>query len=197
MIIKKKSLVVAFISSLIVASVMVLTLVGYLAYLQLKDEERKVSYQYLLAKVNAKVYSRYIEVSRLNAKMETSGPLKGNPVIEGVIRNAGYKNMADPLMKVKFLDKDGAVIYEVVFHPQEPSLGTGGLTQVTIPYLPNPSKAPIKPGDSLAFKKILANCPKEVASEMKDASGFARARPRWSGKFSFEFLSLDFPQKNI
>jgi len=51
MILKRKSLVVALVSSLVVASVMVLTLVGYLVYLELKDEELKRTYQHLLANV--------------------------------------------------------------------------------------------------------------------------------------------------
>lgn len=193
MIIKKKSLIVALISSVVISSVLILTLVGYVVYIELKGEEFRRSYLELLHKANAKFYSKYVEVSKLSVALVGTGALRGWPIVEGLIRNTGYKDIADLLMKVKFLDRDGAIIYEVVFHPQEPSLGSASLTQgLAIPYLSSPSKVSIKPNDSLPFKKILANCPKEILEELKKGAGFAKTRGRWSGRLSFEVLSLDF-----
>ena len=190
MLIKKKSLLVALISSVIISSVLILTLIGYVMYIELKGEDFKRTYQDLLQKVNAKVYAKNIEVSKLNAKIETAGPLKGNPIIEGLIKNSGYRNVTELLMKVKFLDQDGAIIYEVLLHPQEPSLGTGILTRVAIPYLYNPSKVNIKPNESLPFKKILAHCPEEILQELQRGSN--KTPGKWSGKFTFEVLSVEF-----
>ncbi len=193
MIIKKKSLIVALISSIVISSVLVLTLVGYVMYIELKGEEFKRSYVELLRKANAKFYSKYVEVSKLSAALVGTGALRGRPIIEGLVKNTGYKDIADLLMKVKFLDRDGAVIYEVVFHPQEPSLGSASLTQgLAIPYLSSPSRLIIKYNDSMPFKKILTNCPKEILEELKKGAGFAKSRGRWSGTLSFEVLSLDF-----
>jgi len=192
MIIKKKSLIVALISSFIISCVLVLTLIGYIVYLELKDKELKRSYQYLLQKVNAKLYTKYIEVSKLDATIEKSGPLKGSPIIEGALKNGGYKNITYILMKVKFLDRDGAVIYEVVFHPHEPSFGVGSLTPVAIPYLSSPPKIVLKPNDSLPFKKILSNCPRGITSELKKGADFTKDTNKWSGRFAFEVLALDF-----
>ncbi|MDD5428856.1 MAG: hypothetical protein PHI58_06470 [Candidatus Omnitrophica bacterium] len=45
MLIKKKSLIVSFFSSLTIAIVLVLTLVGYIAYLEIKNKELKASYE--------------------------------------------------------------------------------------------------------------------------------------------------------
>lgn len=50
-IIKKKSLVVALVSSLTIAAVLILTLIGYIAYLELKDKELKASYEQMLGEL--------------------------------------------------------------------------------------------------------------------------------------------------
>jgi len=52
MIIKKKSLIVALISSIVVSSVLILTLIGYIMYMELKAEEFKRQYQINLQKIN-------------------------------------------------------------------------------------------------------------------------------------------------
>lgn len=53
MLIKQKSLIVALVSSFVIVLVLVLTLIGYLAYIELKGEEHKRDYQKLLQKINA------------------------------------------------------------------------------------------------------------------------------------------------
>lgn len=50
MLIKQKSLIVALLSSFIISLVLVLTLIGYLVYIELKGKEFKRSYQELLQK---------------------------------------------------------------------------------------------------------------------------------------------------
>lgn len=53
-ILKKKSFIVAFISSLILSAVLILTLIGYVAYLELKDKELKASYEHQLSELKAR-----------------------------------------------------------------------------------------------------------------------------------------------
>src|SRR3989338_3423967 len=139
MIIKQKSLLVALISSFVVALSLIFTLVGYLVYVELKGEEFRRTYGILLAKANAKAYSRHIDIPNLSAGINNKGPLKGKPVIEGTLKNDGPKDISDILIKVKFLDRDSAILYDVTFHPQEPPLGTSILPQVSIPYLSGPA----------------------------------------------------------
>lgn len=191
-IIKKKSMVVAFVSGFIICLVLALTLVGYIVYLEMGEEKSKAAYRDLMEKASAKFYAKYIEVARLGANIESTGALRGKPVLEGIIRNNGTRDITDILMRVKFLDPDGAIIYEVVFHPQEPALSSSGITHVAIPYLSDPSKVTIKPEGSLPFKKILMNCPKEILAELKKGAGFARGSGRWSGRFNSEILSINF-----
>jgi hypothetical protein len=190
MIIKKKSLIVALVSSWVICGSLVLTLVGYVAYLEWKDSELRGSYEAMLQKINARIYSRYVEISDLSAAIESSGPLAGKAVLEGKLKNVGYREVDDLLLRVKFLDADGAMLYEVVFHPQEPSLGSSGLTQVALPYITPAPKTSIKRDSSVPFKKILSNCPKEIFSELRHSSG--RAPGGWPGRLETEILSLKF-----
>ena len=53
-IIKKKSMIVAFISSLMLAAVLILTLVSYIAYLEIKERELKSAYEHRLGEVRAR-----------------------------------------------------------------------------------------------------------------------------------------------
>jgi len=52
--IKKKSLLVALLSSLLLSTVLVLTLIGYVVYLEIKDRELKSSYEYQLGEIRRK-----------------------------------------------------------------------------------------------------------------------------------------------
>ena len=193
MIIKKKSLIVAFVSSFVISLVLVLTLVGYVIYTELREEEYKNTYQHLLQKANAKTYSKHIEVTKLAAKIGSAGALKNKPILEGLFVNKGKKEIARVLIKVKFLDRDGAIIYEVMLDPQEPSLESSGPIQINIPYLFNSSRPAIKPDGFLPFKKVLSNCPKEIVMALEEGSDFAKGGVgAWSGKFDYEIVSIDF-----
>jgi hypothetical protein len=191
-IIKKKSLLVALLSSIIICGVLILTLVGYLFYLELKDNELKNVYQSLLSKVNSKLYSRHIEISDLDAAVDDDGALDGKPVIKGTIKNNGYRDIVDMLVLIRFLDKDGAVLYEVVFHPQEPSLGFSSMAQTALPYITTPPKTRVKTGDSFPFKNILAHCPKEIFSQLKNKKEPSGESPKRPGKLYAEILSVSF-----
>jgi hypothetical protein len=194
MIIKKTSLIVAIVSGYVIAMVLILTLVGYVAYVELRKENFIRSYDYKLQKLNARNYGKFISFTKLNTRIESGGALKGHPVIEGIIQNSGNRGIADMLARVKFLDKDGAVIYELIFHPQEPSLGSSTLSQVSIPYLVPPPGVTIEPNSSLAFKKILNNCPGEILGELKTSSGNVKGLARRTGSFQVEPISLKFQE---
>lgn len=57
MIIKKKSLVVVLVSGLVISAVLVLTLIAYVIYVELKAEESKMVYQDSLKSVKARIHS--------------------------------------------------------------------------------------------------------------------------------------------
>lgn len=192
MIMKKKSLVVIFISGLLVSLVLVLTLAGYAVYIQLKDEESRIIYSETLRKINARFYSKQIGVTNIGANIERKGPLEGKPVVQGNIRNSSGRSIKDMLLEINFLDKDDAVIYTVIFRPQEPPLGSGILSKVSIPYLNRPAGNVISPGANLPFKRILSGCPEEILTVLANNSKQDTTKSRWIGDFGYKILSLDF-----
>lgn len=192
MLIKKKSVIVALVSSLVIALVLILTLVGYFVYLEFKGEEFKRYYSELLLKAKARVYSKYIDIAKLDVRIESTGPLKGKPIIEGVVTNRGAKQVSYLVIKVDFLDKDNAVIYEALLRPQEPALEGGSITHLSIPYLYTPPKAILKPNEQITFKKIITNCPTEIFVELRDGDKPKKTFGKWSGKLTSQSISLDF-----
>lgn len=192
MLIKKKSLIVALVSSLVLALVLVLTLVGYFIYLEFKADEFKRRYQDLLGKTKAKVYSKYIAIEKVDARIENTGALKGKPIIEGVVTNKGPKDILDLFIKVRFMDKDNAVIYETELRPQEPSIGTQPLPHVAIPYILSSTRTVLRSNESFAFKKIISNCPTEIFLELREGEKPRKNFGRWSGKLTADAASLDF-----
>ena len=182
--IKRKSLVVGLVSSVIVAVVLIMTLVGYSVYLELKKGEFERVYQELLEKAKAKVYSGHLDIFGLDARIENTGALKGKPIVEGAITNRGTRNVVNLVIKLSFLDKDSAVIYEFAARPQEPALPHI--------YTYTHSSETIKPGETLKFKKIIASCPTEIFVELREGEKPAKSFGRWSGRLTSEIVSLDF-----
>lgn len=191
MILKKKSLIVTLVSAFVLSCVLILTLVGYAAYVEIRNEESKISYRYLLGRQNAKIYGKYIEVSGLAAKTEDTGVLKGKNVVGGTIKNHGNKDISGLLMKVKFLDQDGAIIYETAFDPREPALGSGVMPEVSIPYISTRARVITRKGAAVPFKKILDICPAEITAAINNTSGLSKKREKWSGKLEYSLVSID------
>jgi len=193
MLIKRKSLIVGLVSSVVIALVLVMTLVGYFIYLELKGREFSRVYQELLERAKAKVYSKHLDIFGLDARIENTGALKGKPIIEGAITNEGSKEVVNLEIKLSFLDKDSASIYELTAYPQQPALSGTTLTRASIPRLYNytyPVDA-LKPGDTLKFKKIITSCPTEIFLELREGEKPAKSFGRWSGKLKSEVKSLD------
>jgi hypothetical protein len=191
MILKKKSLIVTLVSAFVLSSVLILTLVGYVAYVELKNEESKISYRHSLGRLNAKIYAKHIEISGLAARTEDAGALRGKNIVGGILKNRGDKNISEILLKIKFFDRDGAVIYETAFDPREPALGSGVMAEVSIPYISTHTRIITKRGDVVPFKTILNNCPAEISSSINNTSGFSKDRGKWSGKLGYEMVSLE------
>lgn len=192
MLIKRKSLVVALVSSIVIALVLILTLAGYFVYVEFKGDEFRRYYYELLEKAKANVYSKYIGITKLDARIENAGPLKGKPIIEGTVANKGTREIANLTIKIDFLDKDNAVIYEAALRPQEPALGSDIISRVAIPYLYTPPKTVLKPGEQITFKKIIANCPTEIFVELREGEKPKKAFGKWSGKLTSQAVSLNF-----
>lgn len=193
MIIKRKSLIVGLVSSVVIALVLIVTLIGYFIYLEFKGREFDRVYQELLEKTKAKVYSRHLDIFGLDARIENTGALKGKPIIEGAITNKGSREIVNLVLKLNFLDRDSASIYEFTAHPQEPALGSTVFTHVPISRLHGYAYPidSLKPGQTLKFKTIIASCPTEIFVELREGDKPTKSFGRWSGKLTSEVISLD------
>lgn len=193
MLIKKKSLIVAVVSSLVISIVLVMTVISYLLYTEMRNGKFLAYYEDAIRRTSARTYAKQIDFFRLKAVIGRDGAFKGRPMVEGVLVNNGNRAISDMLVRIKFRDTDGAVIYEVVFHPQEPALGISILDQVPIPCLAEPHRISVDPGDRLAFKRILSDCPKEIVSALKETGGRKAAENKgWAGTLEPEILSMEF-----
>ena len=193
MLIKRKSLIVGLVSSVIIALVLIMTLIGYFIYLEFKSREFGRVYQELLQKAKAKVYSRHLDIFGLDARIENTGALKGKPIIEGAITNNGSREIVNLVLKLNFLDRDNASIFELTAYPQEPALGSTVFTHASTSRLysyMHPIDT-LKPGQTLKFKKIITSCPTEIFVELREGEKPAKSFGRWSGKLTSEVISLD------
>ena len=84
------------------------------------------------------------------------------------------------------------MIYEVEIFPQEPALQSPTPGHVGIPYLYNPPRAVLRPGETFAFKNIITNCPTEIFLELREGEKPKKTFGRWSGKLAASAASLDF-----
>ena len=193
MIIKRKSLIVGLVSSVVIALALIMTLVGYSIYLEFKSGEFDRVYHELLERAKARVYSRHLDIFGLDARIENIGALKGKPIIEGAITNKGSKEIINLVLKLSFLDKDSASIYEFTARPQEPALGSAVFTHISISRLygyAGPTNS-LKPGQTLKFKTIITGCPTEIFVELREGEKPTKSFGRWSGKLASEAISLD------
>ncbi len=197
MLIKRKSLIVVVLSTIVISTVLACTLIGYYMYLELKEREDERACSNSIKKLEAKIFSKYVDIKGLSYGIEPSGPLKGKPTIKGIIKNRSTRQLYNIILKVKFLDEDGASIYEVIFQPQEPVFGINQLGVMTKAYLTGPQKNMVLEANySIAFKRTVPNCPKELlqasGSSKRAKSGPAPSKKigRWSGRLTAEVISL-------
>jgi hypothetical protein len=194
MFIKPKSLIVVILSSVVISSVLIFTLIGYYMYIELKERDVEKACSDSIKKMQARIFSKHIEISQLSCEMGTSGPLKGKAVISGVVKNSSGRRLASIVIKVKFLDTEGASMYEVMSQPLEPTFGLDQLGSLTRAYLAPSQRNFLEPNSSRAFKRIIPNCPQEIlrtlAPSRKGKKSATKRRSQWSGQLTAEVMSV-------
>lgn len=157
MIIKHRSSLVITISSVIIASVLALTIFGFYAYLEWKEKKSNRNYRLAIYDFDAELFDKYVIVY-LQARVERDGIFKGEPVIEGTIKNASNKKIYSLKMKIAFCDPEGRVLYVDTIYPVgmelEPLVNIGDIAKKT--------KSFLLEGDSISFTYQLKSCPPRV-----------------------------------
>ncbi|MDD4202647.1 MAG: hypothetical protein PHQ52_04195 [Candidatus Omnitrophica bacterium] len=164
-ILKRKSLAVVFLSTSLIAIVLVMTLVGVYIYYTWHFEQDNISYQKNIAQLNADLFGKEILIK--NAHI-TAVPWENEqiPVIKGQIVNDSKKRIKDIAIKVMFIDMSGQVLYVNIFHP---------VMQVNNIFNFNENTTFILgPKDSVSFEYKLFNVPVEIKQKLIDESNFSK-----------------------
>jgi hypothetical protein len=168
--IKSRTRPVIILSSLIIISVMVLTMLGFYAYLEWKEKNMRNTYYEDLYKLNAQIFKKHISVI-LKAKFETEGYLKETPVVYGSIKNNLDKKIYSLKMKVRLFDQDQKVLYLDTFLP----IGYDLETFIDIRELIFNTENFLGEGDSISFEHQIKNCPPKVLDYFKSQLKFAKS----------------------
>lgn len=192
--IKPKSMIVAIVSSIVISAVLMSTLIGYYMYVELRARDEEKAAVDFMRSAQSRIFSKYVDVSQLSSEIASSGPLKGKPVIKGIVSNRSARRLSAIVVKVKFLDVGEASIYEVVFQPLEPAFGIDQLGPMTMSYLTGASRNALEANSSRAFKHIIQRCPRELFHLLSQKKGKEKTPPRrmrqWSGGLVAEVISV-------
>jgi len=181
--IKRTSALVIVISSSVIISVLILTILGFYAYLEWKEKTIRKNYQLALYDLNGRVFAEYITIDLFPA-IEAEGPFKGKPVIEGTVRNTSNKSIYSLKLKIAFCDPERRVAYIDRFYPVGTALDSPAAAgDVTENFL--------RENDSISFKRQLINCPPEVVRYLKSKSNFARVDRAGPLRLEYKIEGLD------
>ena len=92
--IKLKSLIVILLSSILITSVILLTIFGLSLYIGWKEREATKLHEQRLTALNARLYNNFITIHDLHARYESEGIYKGKCLLEGTIKNSGYRTVS-------------------------------------------------------------------------------------------------------
>ncbi|MFH1799127.1 MAG: hypothetical protein ABH844_07330 [Candidatus Omnitrophota bacterium] len=174
MFIKRKHLSVILFSSIVITVVFVCTLLGYMLYIQWKKDSYALNYSDSICKLTAELFEKDIVLSNVRVKVEEKESFPDVPFIEGSIKNNSNKVVTSILIEASFLKSDGTVVYKDWFCP----LGERFARQnFGAPVLFSSIRETINvlmPGESLPFRHVLKNCPREIISQFFSRMEFAR-----------------------
>jgi len=168
MIIKKKSILVIVVSSVLISLVLITTLIGFYLYLNWKADGNKSSYSNSLRQLNAELYGRHIEISSLRFKLDRDADPAAIPLIEGRISNKSNKKISYLKLKLSLSDKAGCVLYTDYFYPLTSRTYFGAIPKQAASYL--------APSDSISFKHTLRGCPEKILSYLKTKYEFVKSK---------------------
>ncbi len=166
MIIKRKSLLVILLSTAVISFVLIITLIGFYLFLSWQQETDEYAYKSQISDLNAAIYDTHIYIKGISARIDTDGLFKNKPVVQGRISNKTNKNIISLELRINFEDQKGRVIFMDKFFPVYNDFGVGIIAEKTGNYL--------APGDSISFKHLLENCPKQILEHLKKQAVFVK-----------------------
>lgn len=184
MTIRRISSQVIVVSSVIICSVFALTLFGFYAYLQWKEEGMRIRYKAAICDIDTHLFEKYVLIN-LRAKIAKNGIYKDKPVVEGTIKNISNKQIYSLELKITFYDSQRRVIYQDSFYPISSSFETS-LTDIG-----DNTKNLILEGDSSSFTHQLVNCPPKVIYYLKAKMDLAKLERPAPLELAYKIERLD------
>jgi len=183
--IKRKSLIVIFMSSLLISLVLVVTLLGTYLYLTIKEDDNQTKYRESLYEFNARLYEKYVYVTSVVLKIGTKERFRNKPIIEGRISNKSNKTIVSIQLVASLTDKNGRTIYEESFLPLRPD------AYLTV--IPKRSGSYLAPNDTVSFIHIMKRCPGEVYSDLVERRGLVKGKEpgRYAVGYKIEKLIIE------
>lgn len=166
---KPRTIPIIVFSSLIIASVLSLTIFGFYAYLEWKENTMRRNYKFALYDLNSYLFEKYLVID-IWSKIGTEDIFKGKPIVWGTIKNTSNKKIYSLRLKISFCTPQGQVIYLDRFYP----IGLELESLINISDITKKTENFLQEGDSISFKHQLKNCPPQVLNYLKAKSKFAK-----------------------
>ncbi|MBD3379266.1 MAG: hypothetical protein GF408_02270 [Candidatus Omnitrophica bacterium] len=171
MLFKRKYISVVIFSCLIIAVVFISTIAGYSLYIQWKEDSLALAYRKSIFEITGQIFRDRILISNVRARIPSSGPMAGLPMLEGEIKNTTDKTISSVLLEVSFVKKNGKVLYKDRVYPLDENDGR----QHAYISGTKTTGALLKPQGYLEFRHLMRNCPQEVLDHLSVKENFARS----------------------
>ncbi|NQT06768.1 MAG: hypothetical protein HQ575_04425 [Candidatus Omnitrophica bacterium] len=190
--IKFKSLIVIILSSILISLVILLTILGLSLFIGWKEGESARRHMDIVSQQNAQSYGQLISIHNLQAVQENKGPHEGKYLLQGTIKNSGYRTVSSVSLLVDFLNSGGDTVYNENLLPLKAPAMPRTATIAALSLFTSGKESPLLPGKNTRFKCVLnEQRNKDVVSPIK-SKRFATNPNEWSGKFDYRVTKVKF-----
>jgi hypothetical protein len=190
--IKLKSIIVILISSILISAVLIFTILGFSLYLGWKERDTARIHAIKISGLNADIYTPFLNIFDLHAKVGGSSIYEDKYLVEGTIKNAGFRTVSSVTLEVDFLNSSREIIHTEIVKPLGSSPPPAETNIAALSIFTSRRELPLAPGQKLRFKHILSSQKdKNVISPIK-YDRFATNPNEWSGKFGYRITKVRF-----
>lgn len=190
--IKFKSLIVIILSSVLISSAILLTIFGLSLYISWKEMESTRIHEDLLAFLDSKLYGEYVAIHDIQAKYDEKDMYKGKCLIEGSIKNNGYRTITSLEFAVEFFNSSGEIIHTERILPLRSAIMPRKTTIAALSLLISGKEQPLSPGKTQRFRHVFGDQKnKSITSPIKN-NKFATNPNEWSGRIDHRITRVKF-----
>lgn len=189
---KLKSILVIILSSLVISAVILMTIFGLSLFIGWKEKKAAKIHNETLSALNAKRYSQYLSVQDIQPKFKKIGLYKDECVLEGSLKNNGYRTITSVELSVRFLNNSGDVIHTERVYPLKASIMPRKTTIAALSLFTSGKEVPVLPGESIKFQHVLSEQKdKDIISPIKN-NRYGTNPKEWSGKLDQAIARVKF-----